>query len=345
MKQSAALLFTLAVLSAAQIHAHEAATEMAESAQVWLASLDETQRDQATYELADAEREAWGFVPKPFEGEGMRGGLTLNAMRPDQRHLAYALLSSGLSHRGYTTALEIMSLEQVLWEIENHAEKRNTLMYYFSIFGDPASGNWGWRVEGHHLSMNFTIAGDKVVATTPIFFASNPGEVPSGPRQGLRVLADEEDQARSLIHSLTDAQRQKALIDETAPKEILTEALPAVTAFADGAGLPYSDLDDSQKKLFDELIEVYVRRVRADVADEDLAKIDAAGRDAITFSWAGGTEPGQGHYYRVQGTTFLLEYCNVQNDAKHVHSVWRDFDGDFGRDVLREHFKTAHKAP
>jgi len=345
MKQSLALLFSLAALSGPQLRAHEAAAEMAEAAQVWLASLEDAQKEQATYELSDAERESWGFVPKPFEGEGMRGGLTLNAMRPDQRHLAYALLSCGLSHRGFTTALEIMSLERVLWEIENHAEKRNTLMYYFSIFGDPGSGTWGWRVEGHHLSMNFTIVDGKVVATTPIFFASNPGEVPSGPRQGLRVLADEEDQARALLKTLTDAQRQKAVIDENAPKEILTEALPAVSALVDGAGLPYGELDDSQKKLFDELIEVYVRRIRPDIADEDLAKIDAAGRESVTFAWAGGEEFGQGHYYRVQGATFLLEYVNVQNDAKHVHSVWRDFDGDFGRDVLREHFKTAHQAP
>tara|TARA_R110000850_G_scaffold36847_2_gene97062 strand:+ start:3413 stop:4438 length:1026 start_codon:yes stop_codon:yes gene_type:complete len=320
---------------------HEAATEMADAAQVWLDSLDAKQKSTATYQLTDGERENWHFIPKPFEGEGMRGGLTFKAMSPDQRHLAYALLSTGLSHRGFMTALQIMSLEQVLWELENHAPKRDTLMYYVSVFGKPKSGDWGWRLEGHHMSMNFTIAGGKVVSGTPNFFASNPGEIPSGPRKGLRVLANEEDVARSLVKSLSPEQRGKAIVEDKAPKEILTAAESTVSSLGD-AGLSWGELDADQKKSLRNLIGVYVNRIRPDVAKEQMAAIKEAGMDKIVFAWAGGLEKGEGHYYRVQGPTFLLEYANTQNDANHVHAVWRDFDGDFGRDMLKEHYKASH---
>ena len=169
---------------------------MAAAAKGFLDNLTDEQKAKAVYKLTDAEREHWIYVPQPFEGEGMRKGLTIKDMRPDQRHLAYALLSTGLSYHGYRTALQIMSLEQVLWELENNAPKRDTQMYYITIFGDPGSKAWGWRFEGHHLSMNFTVADGKVISATPSFFASNPGEVRQGPRAGLRVLAAEEDVQR-----------------------------------------------------------------------------------------------------------------------------------------------------
>tara|TARA_R110002096_G_scaffold83431_6_gene193451 strand:+ start:3361 stop:4392 length:1032 start_codon:yes stop_codon:yes gene_type:complete len=336
------LVPALVLLLTSAVTAHEAANEMADAAQVWLNSLDKKQKAAASFDLVDGERENWHFIPKPFEGEGMRGGLTMKAMRPDQRHLAYAFLSTGLSHRGYMTALQIMSLEQVLWELENHAPKRDTLMYYVSIFGKPESGNWGWRFEGHHMSMNFTVAGGKVVSGTPSFFASNPGEITEGPRKGLRVLANEEDVARRLVKSLTKRQMKKALVADKAPKEILTEAKPKVESLGD-AGIAWDDLKADQQANLQELIEVYVRRLRPDVADDELAAIEKEGHANILFAWAGGFEMGEQHYYRVQGPTFLLEYANTQNDAYHVHAAWRDFDGDFGRDMLKEHYQESHK--
>jgi len=273
----------------------------------------------------------------------MRIGLALKDMRPDQRHLAYALLSTGMSHRGYTTALEVMSLEQVLWELENQAPKRDTLMYYVSVFGEPGSEDWGWRFEGHHLSLNFTIADGKVVAETPSFFASNPGEVREGPRAGLRVLAGEEDVARALAKSLDQGQLAKAVVAATAPEDILTANQPTVSPL-EGGGIPRSDLNAEQQKTLGDLIDVYVHRVRPDVAAGELASIEKAGLDKIVFAWFGGIEKGEPHYYRVQGPTFLLEYANTQNGANHVHAVWRDFKGDFGRDLLREHYQAHHKA-
>lgn len=333
----------LAASPAANLHAHESAGEMAEAAKVLLASLTDEQKAKMVYQLTDEERENWHFIPKPFEGEGMRGGLTLKDMRPDQRHLAYALLSTALSHRGYTTALEIMSLEQVLWELENQAPKRDTLMYYISIFGEPGSKAWGWRWEGHHLAQNFTIVDGKIVAATPNFFASNPGEVREGPRAGLRVLAGEEDVARRLVQSLDETQKAKAVTAAEAPEDILTSAEKKVGPLG-GEGIGYADLNPEQQKNLKELMEVYIRRVKPEVADDELAAIEKTGLDRIVFAWMGGTGKGQPHYYRVQGPTFLLEYANTQNGANHVHAVWRDFDGDFGRDLLREHYQAHHQA-
>ncbi|MDF1860697.1 MAG: DUF3500 domain-containing protein [Verrucomicrobiales bacterium] len=342
MKRFIPIFFCLALMGGSVANGHEAATEMADAAKVWLQNLSGEQKAQATFDLTDEERENWHFIPKPFEGEGMRGGLTLKDMRPDQRHLAYALLSTGLSHRGYLTATQIMSLEHVLWELEQ-APKRDTLMYYVSIFGEPGSKAWGWRFEGHHMSLNFTIADGKVTSATPNFFASNPGEILEGPRKGLRVLAAEEDVARSLVQSLSDEQKGKALVEEKAPRDILTSAEPTVQSLGE-AGISHADLDGKQRKLLRQLIHVYIKRTRPEVARDELAAMEAAGMDKVVFAWAGGINKGDPHYYRVQGPDFLLEYANTQNNANHVHAVWRDFDGDFGRDVLKEHYQAHHKA-
>jgi len=330
----------LFVLGASGVRGHDSVTAMAEAASDFLGALTPEQREKATYEITDAERINWHFIPKPFEGAKKRGGLPLSEMRPDQQHLAHALLSSGLSHRGYIQALQIMSLEQILWEMENDP-KRKAEMYYVSVFGEPGSDGWGWRVEGHHLSVNFTIAEGKVVSGTPNFYATNPAEVRDGPRKGLRVLAYEEDIARALVQSLSGEQREKAIVEEKAPRDILTSAKPVVESLGD-AGLPHAEFDKGQRETLDALIETYVRRLRPDLADADLAKIDKAGRDGIIFAWAGGIEKNEPHYYRVQGPTFLLEYANTQNGANHVHAVWRDFEGDFGRDILKEHYRNHH---
>lgn len=343
MKLKTTVMLTVAligILGAKVSWGHEVATEMADAASDFLSSLDDEQKALATFELKDPERKNWHFVPKPFEGEEKRGGIALKDMRPDQRHLAYALLSTGLSHDGFTTALQIMSLEQVLWEIEQDP-KRDTSMYYFSIFGTPGEKNWGWRVEGHHVSMNFTIADGNIISGTPVFFASNPAEVLEGARKGLRVLADEEDVARDLARSLSEEQKKAAVIMDQAPKDILTSAEQKVDPL-DGGGLAYSAMEEKQQKSLRSLIGVYLDRLRDDVAADEWKQIEEAGVDKIVFAWAGGYEKNEKHYYRVQGPTFLLEYANTQNGANHVHAVWRDFDGDFGEDLLRKHYAEFH---
>lgn len=315
---------------------HNSASDMSAAAVTWLGSLKPDQREQASYKLSDKERENWNFLPTKN-----RKGLAISAMRNDQRHLAYSLLSSGLSQKGFLNANQIMALEHVLWELEHEAEYRDTLAYYITIFGDPNSKNWGWRFEGHHLSLNFTIVDGKTVSGTPNFFAANPGVILKGPQKGLQVLKAEENEARTLISSFNEAQRKLAVFSQQPPREILTRSKQNVRPL-DNLGIPWKDLTVVQRKQLMSLIEVYIHRLRADVAVEKLAEIEGAGYEKIRFAWAGGLEKGQGHYYRVQGPTFLLEYANTQNDARHVHSVWRDFDGDFGRDLLKEHFDKAH---
>ena len=326
-----------------QTAAHEAAQQMMDTANALLSTLSPEAKARAVFAFDDAERENWHFIPRE------RKGLPMKEMTPEQKLLAHALLNTGLSYRGQIKAATIMSLEEVLYTIEGADEskreatrlKRDPEKYFISIFGEPSmKGNWGWRLEGHHLSLNFTIRDGALFRATPSFFGSNPGEVRQGPRTGLRVLGTEEDLGRELVKSLDDSQWKTALVDTTAPKEMLTEAKHEVSPLTP-EGLSDATLTAPQKELLHQLVREYLFRIRPDVAEESWKEILASG--PLHFAWAGGRERGEPHYYRVQGKTFLLEYDNTQNDANHVHSVWRDFDSDFGRDLLGEHVKAAHQ--
>ncbi|MEM6655796.1 MAG: DUF3500 domain-containing protein [Planctomycetota bacterium] len=336
-------LATHAAFGQRNASAHPGVDDMGIAANAWLDSLDPEQRGLATHDLLDKRREQWHYIPKPFEGRGRRLGVSLAEMRPDQRALAYGVLSSGLSHRGLLTATQIMSLERVLWELEDGAPHRLADRYYLAVFGDPASPDWAWRFEGHHVSLSFTIAGGELVAATPRFFGANPAIVLDGPRTGLQPLAAEQDLGRELVQSLSDEQRSAAVFSNKPPRDILTKARPRVRPLGD-RGIAFSNLTATQQTALLQLIEAYAHRLRGEFAERELAAIAAAGHDTLRFAWAGGLDPRQGHYYRVQGPTFLIEYANTQNNANHVHCVWRDFDGDFGRDVLAEHYQQHHAA-
>jgi hypothetical protein len=259
-------------------------------------------------------------------------------------------MASGLGFRGMMKAETIMSLEEVLYEMESAADeskraatrdKRDPSKYFVSIFGTPAAtGSWGWRIEGHHISMNFTIKDGQLLRATPSFFGSNPGEVLTGAMKGLRVLHNEEELGRTLVKSLNETQWKTADFSVEAPKEMLTAAEHHVNPLKPD-GLSNADMTAEQKAQLQLIIREYLERLRPEIAEEAMKRIEASGAP-IFFAWAGGKERGEPHYYRVQGKTFLLEYDNVQNGANHVHSVWRDFDGDFGRDILAEHHKAEH---
>jgi uncharacterized protein DUF3500 len=178
----------------------------------------------------------------------------------------------------------------------------------------------------------------KLVTSTPSFYGANPAEVRQGPRKGLRILADEEDIARQFVKSLPPDLRKAAIFSETAPKEIITEAKVKIEPL-EKTGIEAGKLNREQKDALLKVIKVYVERYRPELAKDDLAKIEKAGLDKIQFAWAGGLERGEGHYYRIQGPTFLMEYDNTQNNNNHIHSVWRDFESDFGEDLLRKHYK------
>jgi len=247
------------------------------------------------------------------------------------------------------TATQIMDLDTVLGAIEAAQRAaatqpsaarplvRDSERYFFSVFGTPSThSTWGWRVEGHHVSLHFTVVNGSLVAGAPTFFGANPAEVRDGPKKGTRVLGSEEDAARALIESLDGSQREKAIITAIAPNDIVTQAKVKIDPLSP-VGIQSSALTGSQRVLLRKLIDVYAGFMADDIAADRLARIEKAGWDKVGFAWAGPLERGQKHYYRVQGPTFLIEYDNTQNDANHIHSVWRDFNGDFGEDLLREH--------
>jgi hypothetical protein len=334
------LLSSIAAL-AVPAFAHEAATDMAKAASAFLAALNPEQKAQATFPFeseSKSERLNWHFIPKE------RKGLPIKALTEPQRSLAKTLLKTGLSDDGYQKAETIQGLENVLREMEKDTTgKRDPEKYFVSIFGTPGGKEpWGWRWEGHHQSFNFTCADDAAPTMTPSFFGSNPGVVQEGPKKGTRVLGKEEDLGRALVKTLNEEQRKKAVILQEAPKDILNVPGRNDTK---AAGIPYSDLNPDQKKQLVELTKVYLLRCRPDVAAEDWSKVEKAGLDKLAFAWAGGFELGEPHYYRVQSGNFVVEYDNVQNGANHPHSVWRDFDHDFGQDLLAEHYKKAHAKP
>ena len=315
----------------------KAVADMTAAARNLLASLDPDQRALTVFKLDDAERQNWKFTPVE------RKGLTLQQFRPEQDHLVMALLASVLSNEGFAKSLTIMSEEKILADKENNPVRRNPEKYHLLIFGEPSeTGSWGWRVEGHHFSCNVTIAGGKAVSVTPSFLGANPGEVKDGPRKGLRVLSEEEEFARQLVKSLTDEQKKEAVLPGAAPADILTAEKRKVEALSP-AGIASSKLDETQRQLLWKVIEEYIGRFRPDLAIPVAAKLTDAGWEKLTFAWAGGTEPGQGNYYRIQSPEFLFEYDNTQNNGNHPHAVWRDFANDFGEDLLKKHYEAEHR--
>ncbi|PYV93036.1 MAG: hypothetical protein DMG05_02785 [Acidobacteria bacterium] len=321
-------------------HPAKTSAEMATAARGFLAALNPEQKVKASLKFEDDERMRWHFIP---DSMWPRKGIPFKELDGAQRKLAHSFLSTGLSRRGYLKATTIMSLEAILKELEQgKGPVRDSDLYFFSIFGEPLeTQTWGWRVEGHHLSLNFTVVKGELIATAPTFFGSNPAEVKAGPRQGLRVLAKEEDLARELLHSLDESHRSLAIIMKAAPDDIITKNSRRVEP-SSPAGLPASQMTQKQKDQLMTLLEEYAHNMPEELAAGELEKLHQAGVDKIHFAWAGGLNRGERHYYRIQGPTFLVEYDNTQNNANHIHTVWRSFDGDFGVDLLRLHYEQDH---
>ena len=322
-------------------HKHASAAGMTKAAKRFVESLSGDQRDKTIYEYMDGERIFWYYPPVN------RHGIPLRDMDDDQRQLAYSLMETGLTDRSFDQAKLIIEHESVLGPLEKEAGVRSFVrdpdLYYWTVFGDPGSDKepWGWRVEGHHISLNFSLWGDKFISMTPFFFGANPAEVRKGPKKGLRILDQREDLGYELMNSLDKGQTSKATIYGEAPYDILTYNASRVSLPPE-EGLPASKMNDTQKDILRNLVNVYVNQVRTDMAEEKLQRLEEEGFDGLHWAWGGPVEEGKEHYYRIHGGNFVVEFDNRQNGANHIHSVWRDVENDFANDVLREHLLLYH---
>ena len=366
-RSSRALL--LAVFSLAAATAYQSATTealMADAAERLLESLNRMQRMGTVFPVDAPERTNWHYFPETgFTDEYgyVRNGITFKEMDPKQRHLAYGLLSTGLGRAGFLKTMKVMALEEVVRVIEDdHTGYRDTERFHFTVFGTPSmSGDWGWRVEGHHVSLHYLIRGGKLVAASPTFLGANPHEVPQGPHEGMTALQREEDLARALLLSLEPAARKRAIFDSQAPYDIVTMADKRAQIDGDPQGIPASALSEGQYADLLDLIAEYADTMPPEIAARRMQVARDTPRDQLFFGWAGSIErPAAkpieigskttenrhvaGNYYRIQSPTFLVEYANTQNQSNHSHAVWRDFEGDFGRDVLAAHFRGSGHA-
>ena len=312
-----------------------AADKMAAAAQKFLDSLGDKQRAKATFAFDDEkERTHWRFTPREKDKKPTRNGVSLEEMTKPQKEAALNLLRAGTSVPGYDKATTIMSLEAILRDLEKGSgPTRNPEWYFFTVFGKPAkAGKWGWRVEGHHLALNFTLDGGKVLSATPAMFGANPATVKGGDRKGLRTHPEAEDLARELFNSL-NADQKKAALQPKQHAEI-GEAQPAPKV-GEPVGLPGKQMTENQRATLLKLLQAYADRMPADVAAAKMKEVKDGSIENVWFAFWGGTEPGQAYTYRAQGPTFVVEFLNVQKDgagnpANHIHSAWRSLKNDFG---------------
>jgi hypothetical protein len=294
-------------------------------------------RSKLVMPLDDQRRTEWSFTP------GRRPGVNWGEMTVEQQNAASRLLRESLSESGFAKVEAIRALEPVLAEIERNPS-RDPKRYWVMIFGEPGEkGVWSWRYEGHHLSLTFTYRDGKYASSTPQFLGSNPAIVPTGDKKGMHILRLEEELGRAFLTGLTADQKKQAVIAESAPADIATSNLRKASMLED-RGLAFSALDKDQQKKLRELVELYASILKPAARDQRLGRI--ADWSKLKFAWMGSSEAGKGHYYRIQGPTFVIEFDNTQNGANHIHTIWRDFEGDFGADALAGHYAASgHHAP
>ena len=334
MKRIVALLLFTSLISAHEGPHHPVSSEMVNAAKTFLASLDDAQVKQASFEFKNEERENWHFVPM------VRAGIRFGDLKAHQQHLAFGLLGTGMSQKGLLTATQIMTLEQILANRGGDPEVRNTEKYYIAIFGDPSdTKTWGWRFEGHHLSLNYTVLENRVLGF-PAFFGTNPAELKKGPLKGVRPLGEIEDMARKLAITLKE-HGHKPVFSKEPVKEILSHQDRTAKA-QEIQGVTSKKMAGEELKGLLHLITQIASFQRKDISADSLREIMTHQRKDLHFAWAGSLERNAGHYFRIQGKDFLIEYANTQNDANHAHLVWRDLKNDFGRDVLKRHYQKGH---
>jgi hypothetical protein len=334
-----AYLFLFLLFFACQAQSQKLKSEVAQSALDFINTLDNQQIKKLKFPIEDTERFNWHFVPKS------RQGIPLKDLSANQKKAALTLLKATLSSQGYQKAIGIIQLEIILKELEGRAANdnyRDETKYYFSIFGQPDDVKpWAWRIEGHHLALNFIAQSGKIISATPSFWGANPAIVPQGAEKGKQILKQESELAFQLLHSLTENQKKIAVFAETALPEIITFNNRKATML-EPKGISFNQLDKNQQTILLRLLSEYVKNYPFEFADVFMQKIENAGLEKLHFAWAGVSQWGEGHYYRIQNPVVLIEYDNTQTKANHVHTVVRDLTNDFGEDTLAEHYKKEH---
>jgi len=304
-------------------------------AKAFVNSLSVEQQKKAVFPFEEMNRYDWHYLPPTMV---VRTGIAVKDMNVDQKKVLNDLLQAYLSKDGYQKTRDIMDNEFFLKEIEPNNPSRIPENYYVSVYGQPGKDSiWAWKFTGHHVALNFTVVNDQL-AFAPFFFGIYPAEIKEGPKKGTKILKDEEELGFELVNSLSKEQKQKALFQLKAFTDIVTTNSVNVAPLKP-AGIVAGEMNHEQKTVLNKLIVAYLLAMPPDISKIRMEKITKEDMNEICFGWAGGTEPGKPHYYRVQGKSFLIEFDNTQNNANHIHSVWRDFDGDFGEDLLHEHYQ------
>lgn len=348
-----ALLVSTLLVSLPRGHTHETDGESAQrilvAATNFLASLSPAQRQQAVFPLNDPERKDWSNLPHAMHP---RKGVCLGDLSAAQRVQAHRLIQAGLSSQGYLKASGIMQLDEVLLHLSGQDKAEKPMFgiryYWLSFLGEPSARDpWGWQLDGHHLALNFALAG-KSVDFTPTFMGADPHEVRDGPHAGWRILGAEDDKGLALMKSLTPEQQRQALLGTNAPADVITGP-GRDKALQRFEGLRYGALNAHQKALLVALVEEYVSNYRPDLADAHRERIRRAGWENVWFAWAGPQDPSAPYYYRIHGPTMLIEFDNnrppgrSEGPANHIHSVFRDPEHDYGEDWLKKHYEESHR--
>ena len=301
----------------------------------FLNSLNQEQKNKAQMPFDADSKHDWHYFPASMYP---RAGISIGELDEEQKQILFQLLRVSLSETGYNKTQQIISLENVLLEMSDNTSMRDPENYYTAFYGNPEKDSlWAWSFQGHHLSLNFTILNGKT-EIAPRFMGANPATVKSGSRKGERTLAVEEDLGLELINSIQD--KQKAIFSARSPNDIVTGNTPEVDPL-NPVGIKLEDLSAANQEILLRLIHEYLATMPDELAKKRAENLEKEEMDEIRFGWAGATHSGEPHYYRIQGKTFLIEFDNSQNNANHIHSVWRDFDGDFGRDLIREHYMNS----
>ena len=304
----------------------------------FVSSLDQKQSSSAIHRFDHSERRIWHYTPIK------RTGLRWDALTMEQQTAFKKSLKTFMTQKAIDKSFEIMQLEELVRILENRPvgdTRRDPNKYFINFYGKPGDDSWTFRYEGHHLSLTFTGIKDQIISATPFFWGTNPAIVLSGPQKGLEVMKDEQHLPRAFMNTLSSTQKAKAIVMKTSPREILSKAFTDIPKM-DKRGLPYSEMTTEQQVKFVEIIDLYMNRYSQQITDTLVNAWKRNDWKDYIFAWGGGLEKGEGHYYRIIGPDLLIEYCNTQGGANHMHTSIRDLKNDFGDDALRKHLKDHH---